>query len=324
MIHSLKREENLRTHVKTLALAAALSALAGGALAQAVTTLRINRSPVGQFQGLIIAQEQGYFAERGIAVELAIGTSPDAAIAELLSGQTQIAMTGGVPLAAAVANGAPVVAVFPGQNDGTIPTHGLLVMADSPVQTIADLRGQTIGIPGIASPQGLYLLDALAAAGMTRDDVELVNLPFPGVTEAIQAGSVAAGVPIGLFYDFGVAGGLREVPGYSEQVLLDTPAVFFAANREWADANAEVLGKFIEAMQLAHEWANANPDEVRRIDVENTRLPPDYLMSRPFGGLDTTFHVGPWMQQVEGLARYGFISRAVTAEEMIWSGAPTE
>lgn len=311
--------------VKTMALAAAVTALAGSAFAQDVTTLRINRSPVGQFQGLIIAQEQGYFAERGIAVELAIGTSPDAAIAELLSGQSQIAMTGGVPLAAAVANGAPVVAVFPGQNDGAIPTHGLLVQAASPVQAITDLRGQTIGIPGIVSPQGLYLLNALEAAGMTREEVELVNLPFPGVTEAIQAGTVAAGVPVGLFFDFGRAGGLREVPGYREQVMLDVPAVFFAANREWADANAEVMAKFIEAMQLAHEWANANPDQVRRIDVENTRLPPDYLMSRPYAGLDSTFHVGAWQAQVDGLARVGFISRAPSvADEILWSGAPRQ
>lgn len=312
-------------NVKTLAFAAAISALAGSALAQSVTTLRINRSPVGQFQGLIIAQEQGYFAERGIAIDLHIGTSPDAAIAELLSGQSQIAMTGGVPLAAAVANGAPIVAVFPGQNDGAIPTHGLLVQSDSPVQSLTDLRGQSIGIPGIVSPQGLYLLNALSAVGMSRSDVELVNLPFPGVTEAIAAGTVAAGVPVGLFYDFGIAGGLREVPGYGEQVLLDAPAVFFAANRQWADANAEVMTNFIEAMQLAHEWANANPDEVRRIDVENTRLPPDYLMSRPYAGLDTAFHVGPWQEQVDGLASVGFISRGVSvADDILWSGAPRE
>lgn len=311
--------------VKSLALAAALTALAGGALAQSVTTLRINRSPVGQFQGLIIAQEQGYFAERGIAVDLHIGTSPDGAIAELLSGQSQIAMTGNAPLAAAVANGAPIAAIFPGQNDGALPTYGLLVQADSTVQSMADLRGQTIGLPGIVSPQGLYLINALEAAGMSRDDVELVNLPFPGVTEAIQAGTVAAGVPIGLFFDFGVAGGLREVPGYREQVILDTPAVFFAVNRQWADANADVVTRFIEAMQLAHEWANANPDEVRRIDVENTRLPPDYLMSRPYGGLDTTFHVDAWQQQVEGLARVGFISRTVSVvDELLWSGAPRQ
>lgn len=309
-------------YFKSIAVAAALSALATGAFAQQVTTLKINRSPVSGFQGVIIAQEQGYFAARGLAVEMHIGTSPDAAIAELLSGQSQVAMTGGAPLSAAVVNGAPIAALFPSYNDGKVPTHGLLVKPDSPVKSLADLRGKTIGIPGIASPQGVFLLDALQSSGITQKDVQLVNLPFPGVTEAIQAGTVSAGVPIGLFYDFGIAGGLREVAGYKEKVIKGAPAVFFAVNRQWADANPEVASKFVEAMTLAHEWANANPDQVRRIDVENTRLPPDYLMSRPYAGMDTAFDAAGFASFVEGMARHGFISRAPSLDEMLWSGAP--
>ena len=305
-----------------LGLAAAVALTGGAAVAEEMTKLRINRSPVGQFQGLIIAQEQGWFAERGIEVELAIGTSPDAAIAELIAGQSQIAMTGGVPLVAAVANGVPVVAVINGQDDGAVQTHGLLVKADSPIQTIADLKGKTIGLPGIASPQGLYLLDALEAAGMSRDDVELVNLPFPGVTQAIESGAVDAGIPIGLFFDFGKAGGLRELPEYAKEVIIGAPAVFFAANKMWAAENEEVLAKFVEAMQMAHDWANENPDEVRRIDVDNTPLPPDYLMNRPYAGLQSEFQTGLWEQQVTGLAKYDFISREVGIDEFVWSGAP--
>ena len=242
-----------------LGIAAAVALTAGSAIAQEMTKLRINRSPVGQFQGLIIAQQQGWFAERGIEIELAIGTSPDAAIAELISGQSQIAMTGAVPLVAAVANGAPVVAVINGQDDGDIPTHGLLVMGDSPVQAITDLKGKKIGLPGIASPQGHSVLKAIEAAGMKRDDVELVNLPFPGVNAAIESGAVDAGIPIGLFFDFGKAGGMRELTEYSDQVIKGVPAVFFAANKEWATENAEVLSKFVEAMEMAKRGGQMTP-----------------------------------------------------------------
>jgi ABC-type nitrate/sulfonate/bicarbonate transport system substrate-binding protein len=307
---------------KKVGLAAVVAMVAGSAMAEGMTKIRINRSPVGQFQGLIIAQEQGWFKERGIEVELAIGTSPDAAIAELISGQSQIAMTGGVPLAAAVANGVPVFAIINGQDDGNVQTHGLLVKGDSTVQSLADLKGKKIGLPGIASPQGLYLLEALAAAGMSRDDVELVNLPFPGVTQAIESGAVDAGIPIGLFYDFGRAGGLRELPEYYDKVMLNVPAVFFVANKNWAAKNEEVLTKFVEAMQMAHDWANANPDEVRRIDVENTKLPPEYLMNRPYAGLQSAFNTKLWDEQVKGLVKYGFVSKEITSDDYVWSGAP--
>ena len=305
-----------------IVVAAAIVVTAGSAIAQDKTKLRINRSPVGQFQGLIIADEKGWFADRGIEIELAIGTSPDAAIAELISGQSQIAMTGAVPLVAAVAKGAPVVAVINGQDDGNVPTHGLLVPADSPVQTIMDLKGMKIGLPGIASPQGHALLRALEVAGMSPDDVELVNLPFPGVTQAIESGSVDAGIPIGLFFDFGKAGGMRELTEYSDQVIKGVPAVFFAANKQWAEDNAEVLAKFVEAMEMAHEWANENPDAVREIDVKHTKLPPDYLMSRPYAGLQSKFNTELWEQLNQGLAKYKFIDRIPEVDEYVWSGAP--
>ena len=306
----------------TLGAALAVSITSGVAFAEDLTKLRINRSPVGQFQGLIIAQQQGWFKERGIEIELAIGTSPDAAIAELISGQSQIAMTGAVPLVAAVANGAPVVAVINGQDDGDIATHGLLVMADSPAKSIKDLKGKKIGLPGIASPQGHALLKAIEAAGMSSDDVELVNLPFPGVNAAIESGAVDAGIPIGLFYDFGRGGGMRELTEYSDHVIKGVPAVFFAANRGWAADNADVLAKFIEAMEMAHDWANANPDAVRQIDVENTPLPPEYLMKRPYAGLQSKFNTVLWDQLNEGLASYGFISRVPAVDEYVWGGAP--
>jgi ABC-type nitrate/sulfonate/bicarbonate transport system substrate-binding protein len=305
-----------------LGLLAAATLVAGTAMAADKTKLRINRSPVGQFQGLIIADEKGWFAERGIEIELAIGTSPDAAIAELVSGQSQIAMTGGVPLISAVTKGVPVVAVINGQDDGDIPTHGLLVTADSPAQSITDLKGKKIGLPGIASPQGYALLEALEKAGMTRDDVELVNLPFPGVTQAIESGAVDAGIPIGLFYDFGKAGGLRELPEYNAEIRKGVPAVFFAANKHWAADNAEVLGKFVEAMQMAHEWANANPDEVRKIDVAHTKLPEEYLMNRPYAGLQSKINTELWDSLNQGLAKFGFIDRVPAVDEYVWSGAP--
>ncbi|WP_290771016.1 ABC transporter substrate-binding protein [Hoeflea sp.] len=305
-----------------MGVAAAVMLSTGAAAAEEMTKLRINRSPVSTFQGLIIAQEKGWFKENGIEVELAIGTSPDAAIAELVAGQSQIAMTGGVTLVAAVATGVPVTAVINGQDDGNVPTHGLLVKADSGLQKITDLKGKKIGLPGIASPQGLYLLEALEKAGMSRDDVELVNLPFPGVTQAIESGAVDAGIPIGLFFDFGKAAGLTELPEYAEQVMVGVPAVFFAANKNWAEENAEVLTKFVAVMQKAHDWANENPDEVRRIDMENTKLPPEYLKTRPYAGLQSAFNTELWSKQVEGLSKHGFISRAPATDEYVWSGAP--
>ncbi|MBL6429083.1 MAG: ABC transporter substrate-binding protein [Maritimibacter sp.] len=294
-------------------------ALALPAAAQDI--VKVERSPVGQFEALFIGMEQGYFAEQNIELDIAIGASPDGAIAQLMNGDRHVAMTGAVPLTAAVANGLPIVAVVNAQDQNPIATYGLMVPADSDIQSIADLKGKKIGLPGIASPQGSALIRTLEQNGMTRDDVELVNLPFPGVLQAIEAGSVDAGLPIGLFYNLSVQKGLRELKEVFDNSTFGFPAVLFAANKNWADENADLMNRFIMAMQKANDYANANPDAVRAVDKAQTQLPPEYLDTREIAPFMTGFDAEAWDAENEYLAKYGFISRKPTPDEYIWSGA---
>jgi ABC-type nitrate/sulfonate/bicarbonate transport system substrate-binding protein len=296
----------------------------GAASAQDLTTVRVERSPVGQFQGLYIADELGYFKERGIKVEINVGASPDGALAQLMSNQKDVAMTGAAPLTAAVANGMPVVAVLNAQDQNPTPTFGLMVKADSPFKSLADLEGKKIGLPGIASPQGTALLLALEAAGMTRGDVELVNLPFPGVLAAIEAGTVDAGVPIGLFYTLAVQQGYQEFHEVFDNAVQNSPAVFFAANKAWADQNADLLKRFNEAMTLAYEYANANPDKVREIDGQRTQLPKEFIATREIQPFEAGFDAVAWAKEAEGYAKFGFISRIPEPSEYIWEHAPKQ
>lgn len=312
------------------ALAAGLAATAvlsfsiasfSAANAADMVTLRINRSPVGTFQGLFIAEEMGYLRDRGIKLEMKVGSSPDAAIAELIAGTVDIAMTGAVPLVGGIANGLPVVAVLNTQDQGNTPTTGLLVPADSPIKSLTDLKGKKIGLPGIASPQGVALLLELEKIGMTRDDVELVNLPFPGVLSAIESGAVDAGMPVGLFYTLGMNKGLREFRSVFDN-LERAPAVLFAANKEWVKNNSEILTKFNEAMLLAYEYGNANQDIIRKIDAEKTRMPADFIKTREIAPFTGAFGVEDWGKQNAALLKFGFISSAPATDEYIWTGAP--
>jgi ABC-type nitrate/sulfonate/bicarbonate transport system substrate-binding protein len=287
--------------------------------------IKVERSPVGQFEALYIAQQQGLFDKQGIKVEIKVGTSPDAALANVMSGESNLGMTGGVPMTAAVANGLPVVAVVNAQDQNKgIPTFGLVVPADSPIKTIEDLKGKKIGLPGIASPQGSALLKVLEAHGMTAKDVELVNLPFPGVLSAIESGSVDAGLPIGLFYDLSVKKGMRVFDEVFNASTFGFPAVFFAASREWADSHKELVDKFVTAMTEAAAYANDHLDEIRKVDMEQTQLPPDYLKVRDIAPFIAGFNEKAWDAENDYLLKFGFISKKPDMNDILWSGAPRQ
>lgn len=310
------------TRRTALMMAAASIALLPAAFAQAQEkVIRVLRSPVGTFQGLYLAEEQGYFKEKGLKIEIAIGGAPSQNIAQLQAGQTDVIMTGSFDLVAAVAQGLPVAAVLNTQDQGDIGTTGLMTPPGSAIKTVADLKGKKIGMPGIQSTQGLMLFRALEKAGMSKDDVTLVNLPFDAMIESAEKGNVDAIVPIGLFHSLSKSKGFGEVPEvYTE--IKGTPAVIFAAGKEWLAANGDAMTAFNEAMQKAYEYGNANPDAVRAVDSAQTKMPPDYIKTRYIAPFVASFQRDAWTAAVADMAKYGFIPNAPAEADFIWSGAP--
>lgn len=310
------------TRRAALMMAAASIALLPTTFAQAQEKLvRVLRSPVGTFQGLYIAEEQGYFKESGLKVEITIGGAPSQNVAQLQAGQADVIMTGSFDLVAGVAQGLPIAAVLNTQDQGDVGTTGLMTPPGSAIKTVADLKGKKVGMPGIQSTQGLMLYRALEKAGLSKDDVTLVSLPFDAMIESAEKGNVDAIVPIGLFHAISKSKGFGEVPEVYEEIK-GTPAVIFAAGKDWLAANADTMKAFNTAMRKAYEYGNANPDAVRAVDGAQTKMPPDYIAKRYIAPFVATFQRDKWNAAVADMARYGFIPVAPAEADFIWDGAP--
>ena len=108
------------------------------------------------------------------------------------SGDIDLGYVGDVPpiTGAAKQYGFKIVAVQRGA-DATKAAENIIVPKESPIQTLADLKGKKIAIPQGSSAHGLALL-ALKSVGLTPKDVELVYLsPAAGAT-AFNTGKVDA------------------------------------------------------------------------------------------------------------------------------------
>jgi sulfonate transport system substrate-binding protein len=131
------------------------------------------------------------------------------------------------------------------------------------VESLADFRGKKIAYsPGQA--QGVLVLRALQAAGLNRDDVELIELPSTGDVYPVSLASRQIDVaPIGgvnikrYLAQYGSDGattithGLRDDPGhlYAPQWVLDDPA------------KAAALAEYVRLWALAQKWIYDNPEE---------------------------------------------------------------
>ncbi len=84
--------------------------------------------------------------------------------------------------------GVPIKIVYLGHRDGT----ALMVQKDSDIRSISDLRGKTVAVPNRYSNQRLLIFRALNNAGMSIDDINLIEMPPPDMPAALYSKSVDA------------------------------------------------------------------------------------------------------------------------------------
>jgi putative hydroxymethylpyrimidine transport system substrate-binding protein len=206
---------------------------------------------------LIVALEQGYFAEAGLDVELVAPADPNDPPKLVAAGMADLAVSYQPQLYVQVHEGLPLIRV------GTLiasPLNSLVVLADGPVDDIADLKGRKIGY-SVGGFEDALLRTMLERHGVSLDEVELVNVNF-SLSPALIAGQVDA--VIGAFRNFelnqldlegyeGRAFYVEEegVPPYDELILV--------ANRETLDRSK--VRRFLDALERGVLFLVNHPEE---------------------------------------------------------------
>ena len=245
----------MRPPVRTIALAAAL--LTTPATAQDEMTLILDWFVNPDHGPIVIAEEQGYFAEEGLAVEVVAPADPADPPKMVAAGQADLAVSYQPQLHLQVHEGLPLVRV------GTLvatPLNCLLVLEDGPVKEVADLKGRKIGF-SVAGVEEALLKAVLERAGLTLDDVELVNVNW-SLSPALMSGQVDA--VIGAYRNFELNQmEIEGVPGrcffLEEEGLPAYDELIYVANPETMDKNR--IARFLAATEKAVQYIVNHPAE---------------------------------------------------------------
>jgi len=151
-------------------------------------TIGLSFVPNIQFAPFYVAIKKGFFAQRGLNVKLNHHQAGADLFGPLIAGQENVMMAGGDEVLAARAKGAEIVYV--GEVFTRYPV-GLIVPADSAIQSVADIKGKKVGIPGPYGANYIGLLALLASAGLTEKDIQTESVGFTQAA-ALLAGHVDA------------------------------------------------------------------------------------------------------------------------------------
>jgi len=174
------------------------------------------------------------------------------------AGKIDFAITGNTPPVFGAASNAKVKVVSAYDGGGT--GDQVLVHADSPITSIADLRGKRIAVGKGSSAHG-HILAQLKNAGLTPADVQLVFLQPADAFSAFQRGEVDAW-PI---WDPYTAQDAAQLPVRSIGQAKDvTNGYWFgiASDQTLADPKRNTaLQDFLIRFEKAARWAKDHPEQ---------------------------------------------------------------
>jgi putative hydroxymethylpyrimidine transport system substrate-binding protein len=225
---------------------------------------------------LVVAQEKGFFAEAGLEVELIAPADPNDPPKLVAAGKADIGISYQPQLQLHVAAGLPLVRIA---TLVATPLNSLVVMADGPIRSLADLKGRKVGF-SVGGFEDALLQAMLARHGLKLDDVTLINVNF-SLSPALLAGQVDA--VIGAFRNFelnqmdiagrpGRAFYVEEegVPAYDELIAV--------ANK--ARLGDPALRRFVAALERGAQYLVNHPAESWRLFVARYKDLDDELNRR--------------------------------------------
>src|SRR5215475_12806572 len=144
---------------------------------------------------------------------------------------------------------------------GSDATLALIAGKDSGIVKgdLKSLKGKKIAA-SFGTINHLYILALLEKAGLTPNDVTLINTPPPDMTVAL----LAKGIDAFSGWDPWPIIAQKDVPGAFEVVRGGDVISYLGFNvalRSWVQANGETIEKFLAAVSEADQWMRKNPKQ---------------------------------------------------------------
>ncbi|MEX0276452.1 MAG: ABC transporter substrate-binding protein [Ruegeria sp.] len=225
---------------------------------------------------IIVAQENGYFAEQGLDVEIVPPADPSAPPRLVAAGQADLAVSYQPQLHLQIHEGLPLKRV------GTLvatPLNCLLVLKDGPIKSPADLKGKKIGF-SVAGVEEAVLSTVLGKYGVKLDEVELINVNF-SLSPSLMSGQVDA--VIGAYRNFELNQmDIEGAPGtcfyIEEEGVPPYDELIYVANPETMDL--EKITGFLAATEKATQYIVNNPQKSWEIFASTSTELQDELNAR--------------------------------------------
>lgn len=261
------------------------------------------------------------FAPSGVTVTWTEFPAGPPMLEALNAGSIDFGYTGEAPPIIAQATGVPVRYVA--YDPWSTKAEAIVVKKDSPIKTIAELKGKKVGVAKGSNAHYL-VVSALKSVGLKPTDIQFVFLKPADARAAFEQGNIDAWA----IWDPYLAVAEAKAGG---RILVDATGLapnrgYYLASQSFVEQSPTTVKALLDQVRQESDWAESNPTEVAKFLAPSLGIDAAVLETaekrREYGVLPLTDEVISKQQAIaDTFKSINLIPKQVSIKEAVWSGS---
>ncbi|NDK31266.1 ABC transporter substrate-binding protein [Nesterenkonia haasae] len=229
-------------------------------------TLNVGAVPVVDVAALYVGEDQGFFEDEGLELEIEFGQGSAAMIPALLNGEYDILYGGSINALQATDRDLPLQALAVGGRTTGVAGEdhgGVLAMPDSDIESPVDLEGRTVAVNALRGLHEAAIWASVRNDGGDPEEVNFVELALPEMGSALTGGQIDAASTAEPFLTVLQGEGAELITSLYVDADPEFVTAIYFTSAQRTEEDPESLLAFTRALERSFEYAEANPDAVR-------------------------------------------------------------
>ncbi|MFF7170638.1 ABC transporter substrate-binding protein [Streptomyces pseudovenezuelae] len=251
-----------------------------GSSSDGTTTVKLGLIPIVDVAPVYLGQKKGFYSKRGLKLDISTASGGAAIVPGVASGQFPFGFSNVTSLLIAQASGVPIKAVSNGIASTGVQSKdfaGIAVKKGSSVKSAKDLEGKKVAINTLKNINESAVRESVRKAGGDPDEVKFVELAFDQMPAALDGGQVDAACAVEPALATIKSQGGQVIASPLVDVAANTTVALYFTSTRYQQQHPDLVKKFQEATAESLAYADAHPDEARRIITTYTKIPASVL-----------------------------------------------
>jgi len=287
----------------------------------ALTTITVDARLSSDSPPLWIAEQEGFFKQQGLAVNVSYPEGTSAEFAGLAAHTVDFAQAAYVNVFAEEKKDPSIGMRVVAEDDQTAPNTSVIMVPDnSKVTALPDLKGKVIAFssPGV-SLASLALDEQLKGYGLGPKSYTEDTLGYSEMEEPLERGQVAAAFSIPPYITkLESQVGAHELVDLMTGPMLNFPQLGWITTASFAQQHPQTVTAFQRAIEKAQQLAASNPTLVRELIAEKiTGVTTQLANVMALPTYNTTLSLARMQRVVTVMEQFGILPATFNFQSML-------